>query len=81
MLPRSEAPHTGLTVPALSTRERAALRTLAPTLDAELGEAERLRSSPMRQTSRSIMPATAASEVDRLRRLARQVIEERAPVT
>lgn len=78
---RPEVPHTGLSVRALTSGELIALRRMAPTLAAELDQAERLRSSPMRQTSRSIPAGSAAEDVDRLRRRAREVIgEQRATV-
>ena len=71
---RPEVPHTGLSMPALSTGERSRLRKAAPTVAADLDLAERLHSSPMRQTSRGIPAGTAADDVDRLRRRAREVI-------
>lgn len=73
---RPEVPRTGLSIPALSTEERMLLRSVAPTVVADLDQAERLHSSPMQQTSRSIPAATAAENVDRLRRRARAVIAE-----
>jgi hypothetical protein len=71
---RPEVPRTGLSVPALSTGERAVLRSASPTVAADLTQAERLHSSPMQRTSRSILAATTADDVDRLRRRAREVI-------
>ena len=73
---RPEVPHTGLSTPALSTGERLVLRRVAPAVATDLDQAERLHSSPMRQTSRSISAAVAAEDVDRLRRRAREVIGE-----
>ena|SRR5579872_2583820 len=73
---RPEVPRTGLSIPALSTGERMLLRSMAPTVVADLDQAERLHSSPMQQTSRSIPAGTAAENVDRLRRRARAVIAE-----
>jgi hypothetical protein len=73
---RPEVPHTGLSIPALSPGERVVLRRLAPTMVADLDQAERLHSSPMRQTSQSIPAGTTAGKVDRLRRRAREVIGE-----
>ena len=73
---RPEVPHTGLSIPALSTGERMVLRSVAPTVAADLDQAERLHSSPMRQTSQSIPAGTTAETVDRLRRRAREVIGE-----
>ncbi len=55
------------------------LRRVAPALAVDLDQAERLHSSPMRQTSMSILASTAAENVDRLRRQARAVIEEHRP--
>ena len=78
---RPEVPHTGLSTPALSTGERIVLRRVAPAVATDLDQAERLHSSPMRQTSRSIPAEVAAEDVDRLRRRAREVIgEHRAAV-
>ena len=73
---RPEIPHTRLSNPALSTGERLVLRRVAPAVATDLDQAERLHSSPMRQTSRSISAAVAAEDVDRLRRRAREVIGE-----
>jgi hypothetical protein len=71
---RPEIPRTGLSIPALSTGELRSLRSVAPSVATDLGLAERLHSSPLRQTSRSILAATAADDVDRLRRQARELI-------
>lgn len=73
---RPEGPHTALSTPALSTGERIVLRRVAPAVATDLDQAERLHSSPMRQTSRSISAEVAAKDVDRLRRRAREVIGE-----
>jgi hypothetical protein len=80
VLQRPEIPRTRLSISALSTAERAVLRRVAATVAVELDSAERLHSSPMRQTSQSILAATAAEDVDRLRRRAREVIEEHRTV-
>ena len=79
--PRPEVPHTGLSSRALSTGERTALRSAAPTVAVDLDHAERLHSSPMRQTSQGIPAARAADDVDRLRRQAREVICEHRAVS
>jgi len=76
---RPEVPHTRLSIPALSTRERMILRSVAPTVVADLDQAERLHSSPMRRTTQSIPAGTTAENVDRLRRRAREVIGEHRP--
>ena len=76
---RPEVPHTRLSIPALSTQERMVLRSVAPTVVADLDQAERLHSSPMRQTTQSIPAGTTAENVDRLRRRAREVIGEHRP--
>lgn len=76
---RPEIPRTRLSISALSAGERTVLRRVAPALAVDLDQAERLHSSPMRQTSMSILASTAAENVDRLRRQARAVIEEHRP--
>jgi hypothetical protein len=73
-VPRPEAPHTHLTVHALSARERTTLRGLSPTLATDLEAAERLRSSPLLWLRRGVTAASAAGEVDELRHRARTAL-------
>ncbi len=79
--PRPEAPRTGRSISALTPRERTALRSIAPAVAAALIHAERLHSSPFQRTSGGSSAAAAATEVDRLRRQARQLLEQQAAAT
>ena len=72
--PRPEAPHTHVSVRALSAAERTTLRLTAPILAADLDAAERLRSSHMVWLSRGVTASSAAGAVDRLRAQARTAL-------
>jgi hypothetical protein len=74
-VPRPEAPHTHLTVHALSARERTTLRGLAPALATDLEAAERLRSSPLLWLRRGVTAASASGDVDELRHQARTTLD------
>jgi hypothetical protein len=72
---------TGLRTSALSTTERATLTVIAAALAAELLRAERLHVSPVLQLNRGVSGTTAANEVDRVRREAREELSKAAAGT